>query len=242
MGIPGCEVIDIGGNNQMHLFADTRCANATATSELSVPLAAGQALRFDYRATLGSRIQFVLDGIPTNLRDQAALAEFRQCIPSYMAGTVVTAEFRTQTPGSGSCADVVPRELFVDNVEVVTDTRCQSAEGFVNGDFARNGVGWQEQNQSFYGAGVSVSYQTQGRITAVSGPFGRSSTSFSVNDDLPQTGVDAVTQTFCFPPGAAGHPWTFNITSRARGGGSCADVAPARLELAELKMVQAVCP
>ena len=158
----------------------------------------------------------------------------------------------------------------------------------MNGDFARNGVGWQEQNQSFYGAGVSVSYQnlagekvasirgdrcsnvgvsqtvilpppdianaieytyrmldtsgTQGRITAVSGPFGRSSTSFSVNDDLPQTGVDAVTQTFCFPPGAAGHPWTFNITSRARGGGSCADVAPARLELAELKMVQAVCP
>ncbi|MGE5181149.1 MAG: hypothetical protein ACM31C_03760 [Acidobacteriota bacterium] len=132
-------VANRGYNNSqgIRLYATQRCDYASATDQVSIPLAdaTGSPVLSVYHSTSASYLSIQLDGKLLALSGGNAPTIERYCIPAYMRGGVFQLLASVTPGGSGTCTDPFSDEAIVDEITLGNDPACGSDPAIADGGF-----------------------------------------------------------------------------------------------------------
>ena len=115
-----------GGTRGVRLFAQNRCSDLSATTKVSIPVAATSAFAFFNKTTTtlnNVETEPFLGGIALPSISAAAVDQpQRVCVPAPMRGAVV--DFSAFVSLAGTCAEQVNATSIIDNVRIVDDASC----------------------------------------------------------------------------------------------------------------------
>jgi hypothetical protein len=142
--------LGVGGSRAAQVTLGARCDSAVMATSFDVPSVANPMLEMFVGTRPGTNgtVSFG-ENLLTMALPSGSSTTLRLCLPPSLRGQTMGMRF-SMSGGSGSCAEILNHQVFADNVRVIDDPTCASADGYTN-------LGFEHAGQAFGSFGLKGS-------------------------------------------------------------------------------------